>query len=61
MTDDRLLNAITRFLDDHYPCRCGDDECPGNLYEAMEIVETVRSFLMASVPKCWGADQQTER
>jgi len=27
----------------------------------MEIVEMVRSFLMASVPKYWGADPQTER
>jgi hypothetical protein len=58
MPDDRLLRGIERFLDANYPCRCGDDECPDNLYEAMELVELVRSFLMANIPAYWGADAE---
>ena len=61
MRDDRLLRGIEGFLDANYPCRCGDDECPGNLYEAMALVEMVRSFLMANVPAYWGVDAAPER
>jgi hypothetical protein len=58
VTDDRLLTAVNRFLDDNYPCRCGDGECPGNYYESIEIVEMVRPFLLANVPKYWGAQDE---
>jgi hypothetical protein len=56
MSDDRLLRRINRFLDANYPCTCDDAECPGNVYEAIEIVELVRSYLTAVVPRYWGTD-----
>ena len=46
MPDDRLLNRITEFLDANYPCGCADDECTGNYYEAIEIVELVRRVVV---------------
>lgn len=53
MSDDRLLQSITRFLDASYPCRCTDPQCPGNFHEAVEIVELVRAHLLRSVPRSW--------
>ncbi|MEZ3160926.1 hypothetical protein AB1K54_10315 [Microbacterium sp. BWT-B31] len=53
MSDDRLLSAITRFLDLNYPCSCPDDDedCPGNYFEAVVIVEIVQAFLMDGIPQ----------
>lgn len=37
--------AVERFLDDNYPCRCSDPQCPGNYYEAQELVRMMREIL----------------
>ncbi len=50
MTDDRLLHRIEGFLDVNYPCRCEDEDCPGNFWEALTIVEIVHAFLSHNVP-----------
>lgn len=32
---------VQAFMDANYPCDCGDADCPGNYYEAGEIVRIV--------------------
>ena len=43
MLIDRLeaINRVLRFLNDNYPCDCGDNECPVNFFEADAIVDIV--------------------
>ena len=35
------INKVLRFLNDNYPCYCGDFECPINYFEAVAIVDLV--------------------
>lgn len=35
------INRVLGFLNDNYPCDCGDLECPRNYFEAVEIVDLV--------------------
>lgn len=41
-----IRDKITDFMDLNYPCRCGDDDCPGNMYEAQQIVEDIIDYLV---------------
>jgi hypothetical protein len=35
------VDAVTSYLNLNYPCKCDDDECPGNAYEAEDVVGIV--------------------
>lgn len=41
----RAVNATLAFLNDNYPCDCGDSECPTNYFEAEELVSIVEKAL----------------
>ena len=45
-----MLARIEGFLVLNYPCRCGDEHCPGSYYEARAIVEIVRGALEREKP-----------
>ncbi len=41
----RAVDAVLKFLNDNYPCDCGDADCPANYFEAEELVSIVEKAL----------------
>jgi hypothetical protein len=35
---DSLVNKVNRFMNANYPCHCKDKECPGNIFESLELI-----------------------